>query len=276
MLGDAALTVGGCCANVWLLERVVRLQPHCDDVTTFAQFVFVALVGLIAHKGHVPEYKSWIVPALLFWSSSVLNNKVWAFNVSVQVHTVFRSLGTLVALLFGSMIAGREYSVKQVIGVVIITLGALFATFDLQNSGETSWKGLGVLSLSLLLTGFQSVVYERQPKNWHDSVFMTHFLPLPFFLFMSREIKSEWTNHPGTWLLLLNAMTQYICILGVNKLAMHGAVTMNVVLTMRKMITLILSMWLYGWDVRVGVGAAIVAVGTFIYGMGTSTKKTET
>lgn len=267
MLGEAVLTITGCCANVWSLERVVRLQPRCGDVTTFAQFVFVSLVGLITHRGQVPESKDWLLPALLFWSSAVLNNKVWAFNVSVQVHTVFRSLGTLIALIFGMTLNGRKYTRRQVLGVFIVTAGALFATLSPQKSQETSFKGLFVLLLSLILSGVQSAIFERRAKSWHDSVFMTHFLPLPLFLFTSREIKSEWSDHPGGWLLLLNAMTQYVCILGVNKLAASGAVTMNIVLTIRKMISLILSMSTYGWDAKVGIGAAVVAVGTVIYGM---------
>ena len=61
--------------------------------------------------------------------------------------------------------------------------------------------------------------------------------------------------------LLLNALTQYACIRGVNLLgARTSALGVSIVLNVRKLISLFLSMWLFGNQLPLGVcvGAAVV------------------
>ncbi|KAK7901062.1 golgi uridine diphosphate-N-acetylglucosamine transporter [Exophiala xenobiotica] len=65
-------------------------------------------------------------------------------------------------------------------------------------------------------------------------------------------------------LLLLNAATQLLCIVGVNRLsAQSSSLTVSIVLNMRKLASLVLSIWLFGNDLPSGVltGAAIVFLG---------------
>ncbi|EEH43728.1 uncharacterized protein PADG_00017 [Paracoccidioides brasiliensis Pb18] len=69
--------------------------------------------------------------------------------------------------------------------------------------------------------------------------------------------------------LILNGLTQYICIRGVHSLsAKSSSLTVTVVLNIRKLISLILSVYLFG-NVLVGgvlVGAVLVFVGGGLYG----------
>ncbi|KIX01801.1 uncharacterized protein Z518_09528 [Rhinocladiella mackenziei CBS 650.93] len=71
-------------------------------------------------------------------------------------------------------------------------------------------------------------------------------------------------------LLLLNAMTQLLCIIGVNRLsAQSSSLTVSIVLNIRKLASLVLSIWLFGNTLPLGVvvGAALVFVGGGLYAL---------
>ncbi|KAJ5370120.1 UDP-N-acetylglucosamine transporter yea4 [Penicillium cataractarum] len=84
--------------------------------------------------------------------------------------------------------------------------------------------------------------------------------------------------------LLMNALTQYVCIRGVHLLsAKSSSLTVTVVLNIRKLVSLLLSIYLFGNDLASGVlvGAVLVTVGGGLYGFEgarlrkTSLKKTQ-
>jgi UDP-xylose/UDP-N-acetylglucosamine transporter B4 len=61
-----------------------------------------------------------------------------------------------------------------------------------------------------------------------------------------------------------------VCIRGVNILgSMSSALTVTIVLNIRKLVSLLLSIWLFGNRLNPGVsvGAAIVFLGGFLYGL---------
>ncbi|KAB8205679.1 UAA transporter family-domain-containing protein [Aspergillus parasiticus] len=69
--------------------------------------------------------------------------------------------------------------------------------------------------------------------------------------------------------LLMNALTQYLCIRGVHLLsAKSSSLTVTIVLNVRKLISLLLSIYLFGNDLAPGVlvGALFVFVGGALYG----------
>lgn len=71
-------------------------------------------------------------------------------------------------------------------------------------------------------------------------------------------------------LLLLNAFTQLLCIVGVNRLsAQSSSLTVSIVLNIRKLASLLLSIWLFGNQLPTGVivGAAVVFVGGGLYAL---------
>ena len=68
--------------------------------------------------------------------------------------------------------------------------------------------------------------------------------------------------------LVLNGLTQYACIRGVNLLsARTSALGVTIVLNIRKLISLFASIWLFSNELPLGVliGAAVVFVGGGIY-----------
>jgi solute carrier family 35 (UDP-xylose/UDP-N-acetylglucosamine transporter), member B4 len=73
-------------------------------------------------------------------------------------------------------------------------------------------------------------------------------------------------------MLLLNALTQYVCISGVNRLSTKSSsLTVSIVLNVRKLVSLLLSIWLFGNRLPPGVvlGAALVFLGGALYAVPT-------
>ncbi|KAK8843930.1 hypothetical protein IAR55_006722 [Kwoniella newhampshirensis] len=68
--------------------------------------------------------------------------------------------------------------------------------------------------------------------------------------------------------LLLNVFTQGLCIRGVNRLTTRvNAVTVNLILTVRKAVSLAISVWYYGSGFSTGlaIGGGMVMLGTILY-----------
>ncbi|KAJ3327933.1 hypothetical protein HDU91_004234 [Kappamyces sp. JEL0680] len=163
------------------------------------------------------------------------------------------------------------------------------------------------LVISCLLGQYQQYVYGTYGKFWEEGLFYMHFLGLPAFLFFYADIQQVVQQYnesspvsiglvlesllagplsrkiyfvlggealrlvsvPHMWLyLLLNTMTQYVCISGVSKLtSMASSVTVNLVLSIRKFVSLFLSIVIFRNAFTAGnwVGAVLVFAGTFIY-----------
>ena len=77
---------------------------------------------------------------------------------------------------------------------------------------------------------------------------------------------------------MLNVLTQYACIRGVNLLAAtSSALTVVIVLNIRKLASLLLSIWLFGNDLPVGtlVGALVVFSAGGLYSLGGDISKKQ-
>lgn len=68
----------------------------------------------------------------------------------------------------------------------------------------------------------------------------------------------------------MNALTQYLCIRGVHYLsAKSSSLTVTIVLNIRKLLSLVLSIYLFGNDLALGVlvGGFLVFSGGALYGL---------
>lgn len=84
------------------------------------------------------------------------------------------------------------------------------------------------------------------------------------------NLNTSSTSTSAITLLLLNSITQIICISGVHHLSTQtSALTVSIVLNIRKVVSLLLSIWLFGNNLPLGVlvGAAVVFVGGGTYGI---------
>lgn len=99
-----------------------RLNHHnligylTGHLITFAQFVLVAAEGLYQHfdrksptllkPNQIPLHR-WLGQIVLFFSVSILNNYAFGYNISVPVHIILRSGGSMTTMLIGYMFGKR-------------------------------------------------------------------------------------------------------------------------------------------------------------------------
>jgi solute carrier family 35 (UDP-xylose/UDP-N-acetylglucosamine transporter), member B4 len=181
------------------------------------------------------------------------------------------------------------------------------------RSTSEFWTGFGILFIALVLSAVMGVftdnTYAKYGRNHtEENLFYSHTLSLPFFLLRIPELRSQsqalfiepsplsayiaaeqfrygkvhWFHVLAAKVptqvvyLLLNACTQYLCIKGVNQLsARSSSLTVGVVLNIRKLASLLLSIWLFGNRLAPGVliGAVIVFVGGGLYALPSSKPK---
>lgn len=152
--------------------------------------------------------------------------------------------------------------------------------------------------------------YRKYGPQWKENLFYSHLLSLPLFIpFMPSMWRqfNKLANSPPLPLpianlfgveafgndlqqsleriyipsqlfyLVMNVLTQYACIRGVNLLAAaSSALTVTIVLNIRKLVSLLLSIWLFGNQLATGtlLGACIVFGAGGLYSLD-SGKKTK-
>jgi len=176
---------------------------------------------------------------------------------------------------------------------------------NIKISDASFEMGLLVILAAQILSAFMGAyvedVYEEHGKHWDENLFYSHFLSLPLFLPLQPSLRSQWqrlasspplvlpsslsaslpaglqrlaTRMPQSVLMLVfNSVTQLICITGVNLLgANSSAVTVTIVLNIRKLVSFMLSIWLFGNKLsgQMLFGAALVFGAGALYGWETS------
>lgn len=114
---------------------------------TFVQFLFVAITGYIAQfdRNRPPFFiapnkvpiSRWLINIVLFFGINVLNNHAFSYDISVPVHIILRSGGSITTMLAGYL-WGKRYPRVQVFAVILLTLGVILAAFsDAQTKVQT-------------------------------------------------------------------------------------------------------------------------------------------
>lgn len=164
----------------------------------------------------------------------------------------------------------------------------------MHHDGDKSFAtGLVILfvaqSLSAVMGLYTEETYRIYGPQWKENLFYSHLLSLPLFVpflpSMTRQFMKLANSPPlplavpgvvepsvvellariripnQLFYLVLNVLTQYACIRGVNLLAAaSSALTVTIVLNIRKLVSLLLSIWLFGNQLAVGtlLGAVVV------------------
>ncbi|KAI9749483.1 MAG: S-methyl-5-thioribose-1-phosphate isomerase [Chaenotheca gracillima] len=315
---------------------------------TFTQFLLVALYGWSRHVSlrHPPCFvvpnriplRRWLFNIILFFSINVLNNYAFAFHISVPVHIILRSGGSVCTMAVG-YVYGKRFSRIKVVSVALLTVGVIIAAMaDAKSQGKstdlkaddsmsTFITGLAILFIAQMLSAIMGLyvqeTYAQYGTHWEENVFYTHILSLPLFLPMWSRMQAQFgalaaspslriplylpatlapsalkggdtffsspyatlssssnmmvlTTPSALLYLLLNAVTQFACIRGVNKLAARSsALAVTIVLNIRKLASLLLSIWLFGNTLSTGVlvGAIVVFGAGGLYASDQSGKK---
>ncbi|THX70259.1 UAA transporter [Aureobasidium pullulans] len=327
-LNTVTLIFGGCCSNVFALEKIIKTEPDsahgklytsrclCLSPTglliTLAQFIFTALAAsfsqitptLTLKSPSVPMSK-WAYIALMFFGVNMLNNWAFAFNISVPVHIILRSFGSVTTMLAGAL-QGKRYTWLQVTSVIILTVGVLVSAFadagskgkSVEASSGDLGSGLLILLAAQILSAYMGVyvqdTYAKYGSHWRENLFYSHFLSLPLFFPLAGTLRRQYANLASTPVLdfppslpvlkslempsgiaylLLNSMTQLLCITGVNLLsAQASAVTVTIVLNVRKLVSFVASTIMFGHSLSgmMCVGAGLVFGAGALYGWETS------
>ena len=170
--------------------------------------------------------------------------------------------------------------------------------------------GITLLSIALVLSGLLGVVQDRTYSKfrgtgitpWKESMFYLHFLSMPIFLSLKGDIMEQLyalqqtsafsTSSipfpppiPIAFVILgLNVLTQLVCVAGVNRLTSRvSSLTVNLTLVVRKAVSLIISLALFGdggmsrWQrFLLFGGAGLVFVGTVLYSVSNQQKQKKT
>ncbi|KAG5925711.1 hypothetical protein E4U60_000423 [Claviceps pazoutovae] len=204
---------------------------------------------------------------------------------------------------------GKKYSRVQALAVMFLSCGVVIAAWsDAQEKSKIASNGYNahpIMNTGLLILFFAQVLsaimglyteatYRLYGPQWKENMFYSHMLSLPLFLpflpSMVRNLNSMSQSEPSNislpWLpilaepkvpgqlvhLGLNIITQYACIRGVNLLAAKSsALTVTIVLNVRKLVSLLLSIWLFDNSLAYGtlMGAVIVFGAGALYTLGT-------
>lgn len=258
----------------------------------------------------------------------MLNNWAFAYNISVPVHIILRSFGSVTTMIAG-FVRGKRYSLLQVLSVVLLTVGVLISAWaDSQSKGKKMsyeshasssdyTEGLAILLLAQFLSAYMGAytedTYARFGASWTENLFYSHVLSLPLFLPLSSTLRKQYhqlANTPyldvqrsgfhdfvqqhqetaigdlvghmlayaartpqGIFYLVSNALTQLICISGVNLLSSKSsAVTVTIVLNIRKLVSFILSTLIFGHSLNplMILGSTLVFGSGALYGWETS------
>ncbi|KAL2159281.1 hypothetical protein VTH06DRAFT_2716 [Thermothelomyces fergusii] len=177
-----------------------------------------------------------------------------------------------------------------------------------KSSGGTSFGiGLAILFIAQVLSAIMGLYTEETYRiygpQWKENLFYSHLISLPLFLPFSLSLAKQFmklANSPPLaipvpppedypnlspvirkglemvqipsqlFYLVLNVLTQYACIRGVNLLAAaSSALTVTIVLNIRKLVSLLLSIWLFGNRLATGtlIGAVIVFFAGGLYSL---------
>lgn len=144
-------------------------------------------------------------------------------------------------------------------------------------------------------------VYRDHGKDWKANLFYSHLLSIPMFVAFAPTLNAQFARLQSSHsfqispsvaasmppilikllasmsqhviYLLANAITQLLCITGVNILSANtSAVTVTIVLNIRKLVSFMLSIWLFGNQMSglMKVGALMVFGAGALYGYETT------
>ncbi|OXA53211.1 UDP-xylose and UDP-N-acetylglucosamine transporter [Folsomia candida] len=296
----------GCCVNVIFLELLVKEDPGSGNLINFCQFVIISIEGFFftlrcgTKKIAVP-LREYLVLVVLFFVVSTANNMAFAFNISMTLHLIFRSGSLMANMILGMIIMGKRYTITKYLSITMISVGICICTIasskDMENKSTTPIEGgfsdyfwwvvgITILTFALFTSArmglFQEVLYKKYGKHPREALFFTHFLPLPGFALLITDLithvgianKSAPLDYfgfaiPCIWVYIAgNVLTQAVCINSVYVLTTEcTSLTVTLVVTLRKFISLVISIFYFGnpFTVAHWLGTILVFAGTILY-----------
>eukprot|EP00731_Ephydatia_muelleri_P002373 Em0001g2373a len=271
-----------CCCNVVFLELMIKQDPGAGTTITFVQFLFVVFLVGLAEEGRLRSapkipLRKYMRLVALFFVVSVISNYAFVFDVPMPLVMIIKSyigvflitVGISIATLASASAKLRVRKKRNFLSLKHTLSEYTLGTMSLAENAKVI-TGVVLLGVSLVLASGMGIIQ--------------HALPLPGFLIFAPGIWKCLTSFslsapivigpfavPSMWVyLLLNAVTQYVCVRAVFTLtASCPSLTVTLVVTLRKFLSLVVSIFyfqnpftFYHW-----MGTGAVFLGTFLFSL---------
>jgi adenosine 3'-phospho 5'-phosphosulfate transporter B3 len=175
-------------------------------------------------------------------------------ELHANLQCIFKSL-KLITVMVGSMcIVGRSFSVREYLAAILLAASAaLFSLGDAEVDADFNTIGVVVVLLSLVFDSVQANTQDRiltvQQCPLVEAILFSNLLS-GFFSLLYTWISGELAvavpfcaDHPLTYqLFVVRALILYVGVIFLlTQIKLFGAVTTNVVTTVRKILTVVLS-----------------------------------
>lgn len=122
---------------------------------TFVQFLVTALFTWPTHfsasnppfflRARAVPLTRWLPNIVLFFTVNLLNNFAFSYNISVPVHIILRSGGSVTSMLVG-FAWGKRYTTTQILSVAMLTAGIIIAAMADAHSKVPYYYLIPILS----------------------------------------------------------------------------------------------------------------------------------
>jgi len=315
------MVFGGCMSSMVFMEYVLKVDDHAGNLLNATEFIFVLLQSIPGRidmdsrrfRPLLASGRSHLLHAGLWVTMSTLANVVFAFNITVPIHTLFRSCNVIASVLIGWAFFAQCYTPRQVICVLVITLGIFLGSIgdaslflpckdcggapdkpdgEVSDSSLFKWScGVAMLVVTQLfqatLGHTQALFYRRfsgkgsRSELADEYLFTAHVASMLSVALLWTDIRRSWSlvwrqprlvsflpiPGPVVWM-VLNNLFQLMCIKGVFRLSAHySPLTVNITLSVRKFLSLGLSILWFGnpWTSLHSIATVAIFGGAFAY-----------
>lgn len=277
----------------YILEYLTRKDRlNNTKITEGKEFCILAwccvLYAMVSFVGKVMvETKGKKVPWMVYISLSVSTflstycSILALRHVSYPTKVLGKTCKPIPVMVMGALFGGKTYSCRKYASIVTIMIGVVCFMYgqvmDKSSRGDRL-GGLLLLLISLLLDGITGALEDRFIKRYSIRPFQLMFginvnsvLISMLLLLGSKPMQSYMISiweHPNVWryyfgLGLSGGLGQMLIFYTINR---FGALPTSVIGSLRKMITILLSIYLFGHQFVVlqYFGLSIVAIGMMI------------
>eukprot|EP00794_Sanderia_malayensis_P006158 gene6158-6865_t len=207
-----------------ILEFVqLKLSSNARLLVQISPVIIVAAFGV-----RTILFKNYMVMVVLFFSVQLTNNAALRFKIPMPLHMIFRSGSLMANLVLGVLILKRSYAKSKYIGVIMITFGIILCTLvtvtgEEMKSGDSFldifWWAVGVFLLvtALFLSARLGIMQEQIAlefgKHPDESLFYSHALPMPCFIFLSSDIYKHAILFSNSELFMIPVVNQQVPIM---------------------------------------------------------------
>lgn len=289
--------------RTWLPRLKKRRVPLLPYLIQVALFFVLSTLNNAAFAYHIP-----MTVHIIFRSGGMIVNMVLGWLLVKKRYTLRQVISVLVVtvgIVLTTLSASKPKSkaaTSQTVETSLYAQGIAILSLALLLSGFLGLVQDWVFARYITPTESQAGSDPDVLPSWQENMFFLHTLALPLFFFSKENIIGELSRMsisapissctipsrmqhyipaytstiPSIFIyLFLNTITQLLCVMGVNRLTGRvTSLTVTLILTVRKAVSLLLSVAVYGRQSNAAMwaGAALVFIGTIGYSTGSRSK----